>query len=156
MKAIKKVDEHGMYIPKLAEWKKKNPGKIFFDSMLEFHCFVKMKKRGWDFEFHPPAIELIPSFKCLGFHKGKIEYAKVQDAVYTFDFLIRSKLGNVFLEIKGYFRDQDRIRYKMVQHILSKQENTTTVIIKNDKEFDKFLSIFDAYFNNVKNKTVTI
>jgi predicted nuclease of restriction endonuclease-like RecB superfamily len=58
---------------------------------------------------------MIPEFKTLSFVKGKLTQAKVQDAVYTPDFLIKTEFGNVYLEVKGFFRPADRIRFKLCQ-----------------------------------------
>lgn len=154
---VRPVDQHGMYITgTLKNWKIKHPEAIYFDSPFEWRCFEKLMKRKWDFSFHPDSIELLPAFKTTSFVKGKIIDAKVQDAVYTPDFLIRTKFGNVFIECKGFFTDLSRMRFKMCQHTLNKTKGNVILLIKSDLEFDKMLSLIDAHFNFKTTKKLEI
>ena len=145
---VKPVDSNGVYITgTLKNWKIKNPNSIYYDSPFEWRCAEKLKKRKWDVTFHPEPILLLPAFKATSFVKGKIVEAKVQDAVYTPDFLIKTEFGNVFIEVKGYFTELARMRFKMCQYTLTKTENSVILLIKSDLEFDKMLSLIDAHFN---------
>lgn len=145
---VKPVDSDGRYIVgTLKNWKIKHPNSIYFDSGFEWRCWIKLQKRKWDFTFHPDSIELLPAFKTTSFIKSKIVEAKVQDAVYTPDFLIKTEFGNVFVECKGYYDDLSRMRFKMCQYKLKKTEGNVILLIRNDIEFDKMLSLIDAHFN---------
>jgi hypothetical protein len=157
-KRICEVDESGLYISKLAEWKRRNPGAIYFDSPFEWRCWMKLKnKKSWDWSFHPNSIILMPDFKTTSFVKGKIITAKVQDAVYTPDFLINTEFGSVYIECKGFFSKADRIRFKLCQYtLLTKETNKIILLIKNDLEFDKLLSLVDSHFNYKTSKNLTI
>jgi len=145
---VKPVDSHGTYITgTLKNWKIKHPNDLWFHSPFEWRCYIKLQKRKWKFSCQPTAIELIPPFKCTSFVKGKVVTAKVQDAVYTPDFLIETEFGNVYIECKGYFDDTARMRFKMCQYTLNKIEGNVILLIKTDLEFDKLLSLIDSHFN---------
>jgi predicted nuclease of restriction endonuclease-like RecB superfamily len=154
---VKPVDENGVYISgSLKDWKVKNPKSLFFHSPFEWRCWIKLKKRDWKFSCQPESIEMIPAFKTVSFVKGKIVTAKVQDAVYTPDFLINTKFGDVYIECKGFFRPADRIRFKLCQYTLKQKENKVILLILNDIQFDKMLSLIDAEFNFQKIKKLEL
>lgn len=145
---VKPVDVNGKYLTiSLKEYRQKYPDSIIFHSPFEWRCYIKLQKRKWKFSCQPTAIELIPPFKCTSFVKGKVVTAKVQDAVYTPDFLIETEFGNVYIECKGYFDDTARMRFKMCQYTLNKIEGNVILLIKTDLEFDKLLSLIDSHFN---------
>jgi len=154
---VKPVDSSGMYITgTLKAWKAKHPKEIWFHSPFEWRCWIKLQKRKWTFSCQPSAIEMIPEFKTLSFVKGKITHAKVQDAVYTPDFLIKTEFGNVYIECKGFFRPADRVRFKLCQYTLNKTENNVILLILNDLEFDKLLALIDAHFNFKTTKKIEL
>jgi hypothetical protein len=154
---VRPVDEFGVYLlPSLKEWKLKNPGKLWFHSPFEQRCYVKLKNRNWEFECQPQSIELVPEFKALTLFKGKIIKKKVQDAVYTPDFLIKTKSVSLLIECKGFYNDLAKIRFKLCQYTLSKTTDKVILIIKSDLEFDKMLSLIDAEFNFQKTKKLKL
>jgi predicted nuclease of restriction endonuclease-like RecB superfamily len=154
---VKPVDSDGRYITgTLKNWKIKHPNDLWFHSPFEWRCYIKLQKRKWKFSCQPTAIELIPSFKCTSFVKGKIIIAKVQDAVYTPDFLIETEFGNVYIECKGYFDDTARIRFKMCQYTLNNTEGNVILLIKDDLSFDRLLSLIDSHFNFKTNKKIEL
>ena len=156
---VRPVDENGLYLhPSLKIWKQKNPGKLWFHSPFEHRCYVKLKRSGLEFSCQPEAIEMIPAFVTISFIKNKIVSAKVQDAVYTPDFFIKTRLLDIYIECKGFFTDLARMRFKMLQYTLLKDGNDKSVIllIKNDLEFDRMLSIAQSEFNSEKTKTLKL
>lgn len=154
---IRPVDEYGVYLtPTLKEWKVKNPGKLWFHSSFEWRCFMKLKKRDWEFSCQPTAIELIPEFKTTSFIKGKIIDKKVQDAVYTADFLIKTNFGDVLIECKGFNNDLAKMRFKLCQYTLTKTTDKVIMLVLSDLEFDKLLSLVDAHFNFKTTKKLEI
>lgn len=155
-KTVNEVDENGLYTGPLKIWKTKNPGKIYFDSPFEWRCFMKLKKLKHDFELKPKSIEMIPAFKTTGFVKNKVCIIKVQDAVYTPDFVINTKFGKVYIECKGFFRPADRVRFKLCQYTLSKTDDSVILLINSDIEFDKMLTFIGAEFNFEKSKFLKI
>lgn len=156
-KLVNEVDEHGLYLAGgLKAWKSKNPGKMYFDSPFEQRCWMKLKKTNLDFIMQPDSIEMIPTFKTLGFSKNKVSTIKVQDAVYTPDILINTKLGKLYIELKGFFRPHDRIRFKLLQYTLLKEADSFILLIKSDIEFDKLLTLVNSEFNLEKSKTLSL
>jgi len=123
---IYSVNIKGEKIYKLKEWKKNNPGKIYFDSDFERKSYLLLEAAGFNFEFQPTARELIPPLKSFALSKGKpikLFRSSVRPLSYTMDFVVHCDNGtDIFLETKGYFTPESRIRFKLFQHSLEKNE----------------------------------
>lgn len=132
------VDIKGNKILKLKQWKTDNPGKIFFDSNYEREAYLLFEKAGFNFEFQPTARELLPATNAFTLSKGKTKKlfrASVRPLTYTMDFLIHCDDGtDVFVEAKGFFTPESRIRYKLFQHSLKSKE---IVLLAYDKAYNK-------------------
>jgi len=137
------------------EWKKRNKGAIVFDSMFEYLFYQKLKALGLKFEFHPAQRELVPSFKTPALSRGKEDkliLSTVRPIRYTPDFLIFTDDGTkIFIETKGFFEDGARLRYKLFQRSLAKNE--LTFIVYSMKEGNKFLNMLVENFVQIKKFT---
>tara|TARA_R110002012_G_scaffold135259_1_gene288963 strand:- start:9 stop:518 length:510 start_codon:yes stop_codon:yes gene_type:complete len=125
---IKCVDVNGKTIKSLKVWKKANPGGLFFESKFEWEAWKLLKASGLDFTHHPPSREVMPPIKRLSLSKGatkKLFMASIRPIKYTSDFLINCDDGTkVYLETKGFFHSDARIRYKLFQATLKGKEIT--------------------------------
>lgn len=121
-KAVKKVDENGKEITNLKLWLMGNRDKLYFDSKLERECYLKLKEVGFNFTYQPPARELSPSFNTWALSKGKskkVFKSTIRNISYTTDFAIHCDSGaTVFVEAKGYFHPDAKLRYKLFQATL--------------------------------------
>jgi hypothetical protein len=122
----KPVDINGKGIKSISAWKKLNPRKLFFDSKFEWSCYMELKKAGFNFEFHPPAREVSPGFQSFSLSKGKslkLFKSTVRPITYTTDFAVYCDNGKVvFIESKGFFHADARLRYKLFQATLKGDE----------------------------------
>ena len=143
---------------KLTEWRKKNPGKIYFESGLERDCYLLLDKAGLDFDFQPPTRELLESFNTMTFSlkTKKLYKAKVRNMSYTSDFLVHCPDGTeLYIESKGFFHKDSRIRYKFFQASLKPGE--MTLLIKSTLDLRKVIEIINEQFSTpkqVKEKTI--
>tara|TARA_R110000765_G_scaffold33103_4_gene76152 strand:+ start:966 stop:1493 length:528 start_codon:yes stop_codon:yes gene_type:complete len=136
IRAIKKVDINGKAINKHAVWKKLNPGQIYFDSKFEWQCYKELKKAKFFFEKHPERRELVPAFNSLALSGGKsarkLFPSKVRPLTYTTDFAVYCNNGTtIFIEAKGFFHPDARIRYKLFQASMKTNEISVLVMQKN-------------------------
>ena len=153
MKKVPYVDINGLTIPQLAEWKKKNPNAIYFDSPFEWRGYQLLKKENIDFVYQPESIILMNEFKTLGFKKDKIDTIKVRGMVYTADFYIKNT--PIYLELKGFFYEKDKNRFKACQYELSKT-NQFLLLIKTDIELKRAIALIKKDFLNQKSNTINI
>ena len=120
------VDINGKEISGLKEWKKRNPNKIYFESGFEREAYLEFRKAGLKFDFQPATRELIPKMEVFALSKGKTKKlfkSTVRPISYTSDFAIYCDNGyTVFVETKGFFHKDARLRYKLFQHSLSSTE----------------------------------
>lgn len=131
------VDINGYLIKNLKSWKEQNPKKIYFDSKFEWRCYKAFEEAGFNFTFHPPTREILPGFQAWSLSKGKtrkIFRSTVRNITYTSDFAIYCNNGKtIFVEAKGFFHKDARMRYKIFQSTLTKDEMS---IIVYDKKVD--------------------
>lgn len=161
-KRVAYVDINGNKFYKLTEWKKLNPGKIYFESRLELDCYNLLKKSGVDFDFQPETRELMPAFSTWSFSlkTKKLFKAKVRNMSYTSDFLIYCPNGmKVYIEAKGFFHKDSRIRYKLFQNSLKEDEITLLVKSVDDlshvlKHLEKDYSTPNATKKEIINITI--
>jgi hypothetical protein len=108
---VKKVGEDGKKINgSLASWKKKNPGKMVFDSMPEYEAWKYMKKHKINFEYQPN-IDLFPPLKTKEFKNGKLKDATQRKIGYTPDYYLKD--FDIYIEVKGYADDLFKLRWKL-------------------------------------------
>jgi len=122
---ILSVDIDGKPIYNLANWKKQNPRALFFDSNFERLTYLLFLEAGYNFIFHPESRELLPTFNVISYlsRKKEIGFAKVQSMTYQPDFLLKTNDGtHVYLETKGFFRPEARLRVKLFQASLKQNE----------------------------------
>jgi hypothetical protein len=166
----KTVDINGKEIKSLAVWKKLNPSSLYFDSNFERECYLLLEKNKLNFEFKPEKRELIPSFQVWALSNNKTGSSKlfkstVRPLTYTMDFLIKCNNGiNIFVESKGFFQEDARIRYKLFQTSLKTNEICVLVYNKSNnlREMKNLLLIIlkefggSGEFKELKNKNVVI
>lgn len=140
-KTVKKVTGGGKVIPNFKLWRKKNPNAIFFDSKFEYSCYMLLNKAKFNFTFHPESRELRPKFQTLSLSGGKgarkLFRATVRSISYTSDFAIYCNDGTiVYVEAKGFFHPDARLRYKLFQASLKNNEISVLVLQKNKGDVD--------------------
>lgn len=147
---VKQVDINGNVINK--QWKIKNPNAIYFDSDFERKFYLKLKNLKINFIYHPAQRELMPSFKIPALSRGKSEkiiLSTVRPIRYSPDFEILCDNDiHIFIETKGQFEDGARLRYKLFQKSL--QKNEFTFILFNLKECNQFLNILTEQFIKIE------
>ena len=125
---IKCVDVNGKQIKNLKLWKKGHPSALFFESKFEWEAWKLLKASGLDFTHHPASREVMPAIKRISLSKGatkKLFMASVRPISYTTDFSVDCDDGTtVFIETKGFFHPDARLRYKLFQATLSNKEVT--------------------------------
>jgi len=124
---VYKVDIKGVKIKNLSGWKKLNPRKVWFDSELERKCYMLLKEAKFNFSFHPETRQLVGNFNTWALSKGKdarkLFKSTVRPISYTSDFAIYCNDGTtVFVEAKGFFHPDARLRYKLFQQSLAHDE----------------------------------
>jgi len=128
------VDINGRLIPSLKTWKAANPKSIYFDSKFEWNVYKLLRDANFNFSFHPQTREVMPGFTSWAMSKGKtrrIFKSTVRPITYTSDFAIYCNNGKtIFVEAKGFFHKDARMRYKLFQAALSKDELSIIVFDK--------------------------
>jgi len=165
---VKCVDVSGNKIINLKLWLKKNPKKIYFDSEFERQAYLLFKKAGLKFDFQPPSRELVSKKQVLALSKGKqkkLFKSSLRPISYTSDFAIYCDDGTtVFVETKGYFHKDARMRYKLFQHSLGPKEISLLAfdnysLKSQDRMTDikAIIKIININFNNTEsNNTINI
>jgi hypothetical protein len=129
------VDINGRLIKSLKTWKENNPKKLVFDSKFELDCYKMFHKENFNFSFHPETREVMPGFNSWALSKGqtkKIFKSKVRSINYTSDFAIYCNNGvTIFVEAKGFFHKDARMRYKLFQSSL--KENELSILVFDKK-----------------------
>ena len=97
-----------------------------------------MREAKFNFQFHPSPREIAPGFQTLSLSKGatrKLIRATVRPISYTSDFVVYCNNGmKVYIEAKGFFHRDARLRYKLFQASLQKNEIT---LLAYDKAYKK-------------------
>ena len=108
---VKKVDFRGVPIKgKLAAWIKKNPGKVYYDSMIEYEAITYLNKNRIEYTYQP-TLMLYDSMKTEEFKKNKIVDYSQRNIKFTPDIYLPKK--NVYIELKGYADDVFKLRWKL-------------------------------------------
>lgn len=154
------VDLKGNKILRLKEWKEANPGKIFFESEFERLAYRLLQAEGLNFIFHPPTREVCKGMKTMTLSKGKTKklfLASVRPISYTTDFAVYCDDGTtVFIETKGFFHPDARLRYKLFQHTLTNKEISLIAFDKGGasknrcEDVKAIIKIIKENYNNTK------
>jgi len=117
---IYQVDIKGNKILDIKKFKEQNPTSLYFDSDFERKCYLLLKEANFNFKFHPNPIILAEGFDSWALSKGKgptkLFKSKVRPITYTTDFAIYTNTGmTIYIEAKGFFRPEARLRFKMAQ-----------------------------------------
>lgn len=146
------VDINGKSVGNVAAFKKKYPRALVFDSMFELKCYRLLVQAKFNFIYHPPTRELAPSFDTWALSKGKsrkLFKSTVRSISYTSDFLILCNNGTrIYVEAKGVFQPDARMRYKLFQAKLEKNEITLLAYDKggNTADMEAIIRIVNDMF----------
>ena len=109
MKQIKKVQKHGLK----------------FDSRLELFFYELCRSEGLEFDFQV-LYELHPSFK----YQGKT----VRAMTLTVDFDFQDHGKNVIVDTKGFQRNDNKLKWKLLKYGLSTDSQPHIFLPRNQKE----------------------
>jgi len=153
IRKVHKVDIDGARIKNLKAWKSKNPKKLYFDSEYERQCYLLLDKAKFRFDFQPTARELVPKFETWALSKSRtkkeIFKSTVRPLTYTTDFAVYCNDGTtVFIEAKGFFHRDSRIRYKLFQHSLGPKEISLLAFDNRDvmRDIKAIINIINEHF----------
>lgn len=146
----KYITMHGKEIKDIKSFRIKNPGAVVFQSILEFRCYKILESSGYKFTWQPESKTLLESFNTWSLSKGKIKKlfkSTVRSISYTPDFLILCPNGQkIYLEVKGFFQPDARIRYKLFQASL--KNNEIILLVYSEEELMAILDIIKKSFSN--------
>lgn len=132
---VKKVGEDGKRIVgSVAAWKKKNPGKLVFDSMPEYEVWKYFKTASIKNQIQPE-LELFDSIKTEEFKKGEIKNTTQRKIGYTPDYYLPDY--DIYIEVKGYADDLFKLRWKLFK--LKGYKGYIVYSLKECKELIKVL-----------------
>jgi hypothetical protein len=154
------VDTSGKIIKDIKSWKIKNPNSLCFQSHFEWECYKLLIDNKFNFDFQPETRELVPSFESFALSKGKEEKiirSTVRKISYTPDFLIYTDGGwKIYLEAKGFFQPDARMRYKLFQNSLKMNEMSLIVFDSNNnlRDLKRVINIVNKKYggSTIKNK----
>jgi hypothetical protein len=155
---IKKVDADGKVIKRFKTWVKNNPGVLYFDSEFERQCWLRLKKSGLKFERNQESILLQDTFKTKALSKNKkgkkkVFISTVRPISYTPDFKIFCERDYVvYLETKGFFREDARLRYKLFLNKLAhtpSYKKTSSYLIFSLADLNFIIDYCKTELNNV-------
>lgn len=158
---VNKVDSNGNKITNLGKWIKSHPGKLYFDSQLEYICYKHLEtlKPKVVFKFHPEKVvflegytidTFVPAYvakkdvKTRKIKKGdkvpaSIKTQKIQEASYTADFIIYHNSEEYYIETKGFADDAFKLRFKLFRNELNKNQHA--YVVKSLKELKDLLNL---------------
>jgi len=151
-KIAKYIDLHGSIIINLKNWKLQHPQEVYFDSKFEYDCYVIAHRYfGSALDFSPESIDLFDGFNTITSIKhGEFKRAAVRKCSYTPDFIITCpNQFRVFIDSKGYFFPESKLRYKIFQNLKIKdQKNAISIIIKSLEEMHSLCRLIkQQYFS---------
>ena len=103
-----------------------------FDSGLELYFYELLCKEDIPFEFQI-CYELIPSFK----YNGK----SIRPMTLTVDFDFTGKGRNIIIDTKGFWREQNKMKWKILQWQFSDNDAPIMIFPKNQKECIECINI---------------
>lgn len=154
MRYKKQYTEQGVVIKKFSEWKEKNPSALYFDSLIELDLYKKCAALNIPLKRLLPeehSIILQESFTIRAINNAKNRNfftSKVRPITYTPDFVVELKGMTIYIEVKGFFEADARLRYKLFQHKI-KDDLSTFIYLINDNKDVNF--IVDALYKLMKN-----
>lgn len=108
---VAKVGEDGKRIVgSLIAWRKKNPGKLTFDSMPEYEVWKYFKTLKINY-IYQQSVELFDSIKTMEFEDDVIKKVVQRKIGYTPDFYLPDY--DLYIEVKGYADDLFKMRWKL-------------------------------------------
>jgi hypothetical protein len=124
-KAIKKVDIHGKVIQDFKSWRIRHPKALYFDSKFEWRVCELFNKFGVDFIRNEESFLLQESFSEKTINtSGHLYNAKVREMTYKPDMIVKCPNGvEIYVETKGLFREDARMRFKLFQYRINKKYN---------------------------------
>lgn len=146
------VDINGDVIKDLKGFKKLHPKSLVFDSDFERKCYKLLEKAGFNFVFHPESREVAVGFQAWTLSRAtsrKLFKATIRNISYTVDFAVYCNDGTVvFIEAKGFFHRDARLRYKLFQASLQKNEIVLLAYDKQDnlKDIKAIIDIINDQF----------
>ena len=150
---IKKVDINGEVIKNLAKWKSSHKGELFFDSKFEWEAYTALEKEKFNFTAVPESRVVMEGFHCIALSGGKsskkLFKSKVRQISYTSDFLVYTNSGKkVYIETKGWWHSDARLRYKLFQASLASDEISLVALQKNkgNKDLKAIIRIIKEEF----------
>lgn len=118
---IAKVDLQGKKIKgKLADWIKKHPGELYFDSSLEWEVWDYIQTHKINAQYHTEltlfdtydTTEYVPeSFSKNGRKTSSLKKTKQRPIRYTPDYYLPDY--DVYIEVKGYSDEVFKLRWKL-------------------------------------------
>ena len=109
---VAKVDYKGVRIKgSLARWTKENPGKLYFDSMIEYECHAYMNRSKIKFTYQPETVLLYDYIITTEFKKNEIKEITQRPIKYTPDFYLDAY--GTYIEVKGYADPLFKLRWKL-------------------------------------------
>ncbi len=137
---VSKIDHKGKIIRgSLAIWKRKNPGKEYFDSKIEYEVSKWLKKNKTLKYETKKTLTLYDPIKTLEFVKGKIKSRTVRSISYTPDFYLPEY--DIYIEVKGYADPLFKLRWK-----LFKFAGYTGFIVYTINELEQLIKEIKLYF----------
>lgn len=135
---VAKVGEDGKRIVgSLIAWRKKNPGKLTFDSMPEYEVWKYFKTLKINY-IYQQSVDLFDSIKTMEFEDGTIKKVVQRKIGYTPDFYLPDY--DLYIEVKGYADDLFKMRWKLfklkgykgyIVYSLAECKNLIQILINN-------------------------
>jgi len=158
MRYKKQYDEKGVVIKNFKVWREKFPAALYFDSLIELDLYNKCKM------LKIPLHRLIPEVDNIELQKKftisaisnsknrKIFTSTVRPITYTPDFLVEIQGVKYYIEVKGFFEADARLRYKLFQYYIKDDKNKFVYLINDAKD----VTFIVDYFYNLLKKPGTI
>lgn len=151
MAVIKKVDYQGTRISSLKRWKDDNPGKKYFDSMLEYEFWLVLKEKDVEFTIPTKPITILPGMDVFDMNKsGRLVRRKQRPTTYLPDFIIEVNGKTIYIDSKGFMRPEARLKYKFFRAMLNKNEYF--FVVYSIKGLRRLLEIVET-FKNIKSSS---
>ena len=142
---IAKVDLQGKKIKgKLADWIKKHPGELYFDSMIEWDVWDYITTNKVNAEYHKELLlfdsydtsEYVPGTTTKSGKKtaSSLKKTKQRPIRYTPDYYLPDY--DVYIEVKGYADEVFKLRWK-----LFKLKGYEGYLVYNRKDFIDVLKL---------------
>jgi predicted nuclease of restriction endonuclease-like RecB superfamily len=158
MRHKRQYDENGVLIKNFKVWRGKFPAALYFDSLIELDLYKRCKALKIPLMRLLPeehSIELQEKFTISAISNAKnrkIFTSTVRPITYTPDFLITIHDKKFYIEVKGFFEADARLRYKLFQHHIKDDKRTEIYLINDAKD----VAFIVDYFYNLMREPTTI